>query len=95
MWLASFILNSPHVQNVLLLLEPKCIENNSTNLCNCTDYELQVWNENLITKFGLMCDRPLLAIPDLCFNIGVILSCFFGILFDSFEVLILFNVISS
>ena len=87
MWLASFILNSPAVQNVLLLLEPKCVENNSTNVCHCTEYELQVWNGNLITEFGLLCERAMLARPDLFFNIGVVSSCFFGIFFDSFEVL--------
>ena len=87
MFLASFILNSPSIQNVLLLLEPECSVN-GTSVCHCprNSYELQIWNGNLVTDFRLLCDRSELARPDLFFNIGVVSSCFFGIFFDAFEV---------
>ena len=77
--------------SVFLLLEPtvSCNDSNITNVCVCPKktYELEKWDENLMTEFDLHCqERAKKALPDLFYNIGVVAACLIGVLVDSYQV---------
>ena len=77
--------------SVFLLLEPtvSCNDVNITTVCDCPKrtYELEKWDENLVTELDLHCeDRSNLAWPDLFYNIGVVTACLIGVLVDSYQV---------
>ena len=66
-----------------------CNDANITDVCACPKktYELEKWDENLVTEFDLHChDRANLAWPDLFYNIGVVAACVIGVLFNSYKV---------
>ena len=74
---------------VLLKPEVLCNDPNITDFCSCDEKQLslQRWSENLVTKFDLLCGQSKqLALPDLCFNVGVTLACFLGVFLDSMQV---------
>ena len=66
-----------------------CNDPNVTEVCDCAEkeYELERWDENLVSEFDLHCEkRSYLAWPDLFYNIGVVLACVLGVLVDGYKV---------